>query len=87
VATNALRTAGPVWTCGCGRGGRRPAVEIVDGRAESLPRLRTPDDDDEGGRGLLLVSALARSWGSERLSAGKCVWFELAPAARLVDRV
>ena len=25
----------------------------------------------------LIVGALARAWGSERLSAGKCVWFEL----------
>jgi hypothetical protein len=66
-----------LWLRPVDDGGLR--VEIVDGRAESLPRLRTPDDDDEGGRGLLLVSALARSWGSERLSAGKCVWFELAP--------
>jgi serine phosphatase RsbU (regulator of sigma subunit)/anti-sigma regulatory factor (Ser/Thr protein kinase) len=81
VATNALRHGGPgvdLWLRSVEDGGLR--VEIVDGRAESLPRLRTPDDDDEGGRGLLLVSALARSWGSERLSAGKCVWFELAPA-------
>ena len=31
----------------------------------------------EGGRGLLIVGALARAWGTERLSAGKCVWFEL----------
>ena len=80
VATNALRHGGPgvdLWLRPVQDGGLR--VEIVDGRAESLPRLRTPEDDDEGGRGLLMVSVLARAWGSERLSAGKCVWFELAP--------
>ncbi len=43
-------------------------------------RCRRPTDDAEGGRGLLLVSALARDWGTDRLSAGKCVWFELGPA-------
>ena len=85
VATNALQHGGPgvdLWLRAVQGGGLR--VEIVDGRAESLPRMRTPDSDDEGGRGLLLVSALARAWGSERLSAGKCVWFELGPAVQPV---
>ncbi len=41
-----------------------------------LPRLRQPQAIDEGGRGLYLVSKLARSWGSTRLSTGKMVWFE-----------
>jgi hypothetical protein len=50
---------------------------MVDGRARSLPVVRSPGPDAEGGRGLLIVSALARSWGTEPLSAGKCVWFEL----------
>ena len=87
VATNALRHGGPgvdLWLRRVAEGGLR--VEIVDGRAESLPRLRTPGADDEGGRGLLLVSGLARAWGSERLSAGKCVWFELPPTAEPADR-
>jgi anti-anti-sigma factor len=43
---------------------------------------RTPDT---GGRGLLLVDALASAWGTERMTAGGeerfCVWFELTPAA------
>ncbi|HEV7931368.1 MAG TPA: SpoIIE family protein phosphatase [Actinomadura sp.] len=43
-----------------------------------LPVLRYADDDDEGGRGLQLVSRLARRWGSSRTSTGKVVWFEQA---------
>jgi len=43
-------------------------VEIGDGRAESLPPLRTPDAD-EGRRGRLL----AEDWGSQLRSAGTCV--------------
>ncbi len=43
---------------------------------------RTPET---GGRGLLLVDALASAWGTERITAegeeGFCVWFELAGAA------
>jgi PAS domain S-box-containing protein len=79
VATDALRHGGPgvdLWLRPVEDGGLR--VEIVDGRAESLPRLRIPDDDDEGGGGLLGERA-GPSWASERLPAGTCVWFEVAP--------
>ena len=78
VATNALRHGGPgvdLWVRSPAAGGLR--VELIDGRSDALPRARQPELDAEGGRGLLIVGALARAWGSERLSAGKCVWFEL----------
>ena len=80
VATNALRHGGPgvdLWLRPLPGGGLR--VELIDGRSDALPRMRRPDADAEGGRGLMIVAALARAWGSERLSAGKCVWFELDP--------
>jgi anti-anti-sigma factor len=45
-----------------------------------LPRRAT----DTGGRGLLLVDALARAWGTERATSDGeerfCVWFELGPS-------
>ncbi|NYI07848.1 ATP-binding protein [Allostreptomyces psammosilenae] len=43
-----------------------------------VPRPRAPVADDAiGGRGLLLVAALASAWGSEpRPLAGKVVWCE-----------
>ncbi|MBC7374701.1 MAG: ATP-binding protein [Frankiales bacterium] len=84
LASNALRHGGPgvdLWLRPAEGGGLR--AEVVDGYATSLPRVQDPDHDAEGGRGLLLVSALARSWGTDRLSAGKRVWFEIGP----VDRV
>nr|WSW65453.1 SpoIIE family protein phosphatase [Streptomyces sp. NBC_00995] len=34
--------------------------------------------DDESGRGLALVSSLAREWGASTTARGKTVWFELA---------
>jgi anti-sigma regulatory factor (Ser/Thr protein kinase) len=37
-----------------------------------------PDFTDEHGRGLLIVSKLARRWGVEASGDGKAVWFELA---------
>jgi len=82
LASNALRHGGPgvdLWLRPATGGGLR--VELVDGRATSLPRVQAPDADAEGGRGLLIVTVLARSWGTDRLSAGKCVWFELGPVA------
>ena len=80
VATNALRHGGPgvdLWVRRPASGGLR--VELIDGRSDALPQARQPELDAEGGRGLLIVGALARAWGSERLSAGKRVWFELDP--------
>jgi anti-sigma regulatory factor (Ser/Thr protein kinase) len=48
-----------------------------------LPILREAGGLDENGRGLFLVSRLARRWGVSRTTHGKVVWFELdlgAPA-------
>jgi len=55
-------------------------LEVSDTRTERLPELRPPQDpaDDESGRGLLLVEALADRWGVEPRSPGKCVWAECA---------
>lgn len=51
-------------------------VAVVDSSPElPVPGLRGP----QGGHGILLVSALADRWGSERYDGGKRVWFELEP--------
>lgn len=55
-------------------------VEVADGRTERLPVLQgSPDPTDEGGRGLLLVAALAERWGVEPRPglAYKIVWAEI----------
>ena len=55
-------------------------VEVTDDCAQ-LPQRRLPEDDDEAGRGLLLVDALAADWGARPAETGKTVWFSLkAPA-------
>lgn len=38
--------------------------------------------DDEFGRGLRVVSRLARGWGSSSTAQGKTVWFEQAPGGK-----
>lgn len=53
---------------------------------QHLPVLRHVTDVDEAGRGLNLISRLARRWGANRTSQGKVVWFELAlPEASLAE--
>ncbi|MFE1924966.1 SpoIIE family protein phosphatase [Streptomyces asoensis] len=51
--------------------------EVEDDDHE-LPTLLSAGPGDERGRGLRVVSALAREWGASRTAAGKSVWFELA---------
>jgi serine phosphatase RsbU (regulator of sigma subunit)/anti-sigma regulatory factor (Ser/Thr protein kinase) len=54
----------------------------VDDDDHELPALRSAGPEDEAGRGLRVVSTLARAWGASRTTAGKTVWFELTLPAR-----
>lgn len=61
--------------------GLRPeAVRLeVRDRSPDPPLLRHPEPTSTGGRGLLVVDALARDWGVSRLTGGgKGVWAEIA---------
>ncbi|MDX3232730.1 SpoIIE family protein phosphatase [Streptomyces sp. ME19-01-6] len=49
--------------------------EVSDG-SNTAPHLRRARVFDEGGRGLLLVAQLARSWGTRHGPAGKTIWAE-----------
>ncbi|MGW9299947.1 ATP-binding protein [Streptomyces cyaneofuscatus] len=82
LATNALRHGVPP-----GRGFR---VKVFLDRLEEVIRIELHDSgdgevrmadglpgvEDEGGRGLLLVSALADKWGVAERNPGKIVWCE-----------
>lgn len=60
----------------------RLRVSVTDAN-DTLPAARQASPDDESGRGLALVAALADKWGTEPRPGGigKTVWFELpAPA-------
>lgn len=60
-------------------------VEVHDGGVESdvRPSPGRGGQDDEGGRGLYIVAAVADRWGTSDGSRppGKAVWFELDPPA------
>jgi PAS domain S-box-containing protein len=51
-------------------------IEVLD-QSERLPALQTPDVEAPGGRGLLIIDALADRWGVHPRGAGKAVWFEI----------
>ena len=51
-------------------------IEVTDSSPD-LPRVYGPDPRRIGGRGLLLVAALAREWGSCPAEEGKTVWAEV----------
>lgn len=54
-------------------------VEVTDEGAATLPVVRAGGgDDDENGRGMQLVSALASAWSCYRQGSRTTTWFELA---------
>ncbi|MGV9320661.1 ATP-binding protein [Streptomyces sp. NPDC003660] len=57
-------------------------IEVTDTRSDRRPVRREPSAEDEGGRGLLLVAALADRWGvADDRFPRKIVWAELDLAA------
>ncbi|MGW2197510.1 ATP-binding protein [Streptosporangium sp. NPDC001682] len=72
------KTAGSITVC-LGLGGGMVHAEVIDdGSTTSLPFVRAADFDSDGGRGLLLVEAMATAWGTHHdPEAGTAVWFHL----------
>jgi anti-sigma regulatory factor (Ser/Thr protein kinase) len=80
LVTNSLRHAtGPIGVRLVRTAGATPVllVEVSD-PLPGLPHERAVGPDEEGGRGLHLVAAAARRWGTRPGESGKTVWFELA---------
>ncbi|MFJ3720077.1 ATP-binding protein [Streptomyces sp. NPDC090057] len=76
ILTNAVQHAeGPIGVRAC-RTDTSLTVEIGD-RSLHLPQPRSATEDDESGRGLLLVRALAGDWGVRPADDGKTTWFSL----------
>ncbi|GAA2117725.1 ATP-binding protein [Streptomyces synnematoformans] len=63
----------------CVLGDKGLRVEVSDAGDCAPPAPRRAGPDDESGRGLALVAALASRWGAypRRNGIGKTVWFEL----------
>ncbi|MEU6108170.1 ATP-binding protein [Streptomyces albidoflavus] len=58
----------------------RVRLGVVD-FSKARPVCGAAGPEDEAGRGLVLVEALAAEWGTELLPWGKRVWAELGDAA------
>lgn len=69
-----LRLAGPVLVLEVHDGGHLP------------PSRRVAAEQDENGRGLLLVEAMTTRWGYRATEGGKVVWAEIPVAATPTDR-
>ncbi len=55
----------------------RVVIEVHDVSPKPPVKSMAHDDDDEGGRGLHLVEAVATRWGHFPTRRGKAVWAEL----------
>jgi PAS domain S-box-containing protein len=73
LTTNALLHGRPPAEVRISRGERHVTLEVHDS-ATTVPRRAHPGNDDEHGRGLLLVSLLAERWGTRPTPEGKAVW-------------
>lgn len=76
LATNAIRHARTTFSLCADLTQHGLRVEVADGAAE-LPVIQHPRATEPRGRGLLIVSEMADSWGSQATPDGKLVWFEL----------
>lgn len=78
LTSNVVKHTGSQPTLRVVRQGEVIRIEVGDARPRVIPVEQDVDTDAESGRGLLLVSSLATSWGYERDGAQKLTWAELA---------
>jgi PAS domain S-box-containing protein len=76
IVTNAVRHALAPLELRLHLTSREIITEITDDNTH-LPHRHLADPGDEGGRGLMLVDALASDWGTRPADTGKTVWFTL----------
>ncbi|WP_371791243.1 ATP-binding protein [Streptomyces sp. NBC_01471] len=84
LITNAVRHApgGPI-AASAALNNKALRIAVID-TSSDIPEVSLPDTDDEGGRGLFLVTALADRHGFDPLPSGKRCWAEFAFSAPLL---
>jgi anti-sigma regulatory factor (Ser/Thr protein kinase) len=87
LVTNAVVHAGTDIDLRVQVDGERLRVEVVDHTPGLLHvDSHSASDEREGGRGLLLLDALAAEWGTRHFREGKSVWFVLTTGPETADR-
>ena len=76
LVANAVLHARTAFRVSVDLDGDRLRVEVHDA-SDDAPVRRDPGPRATGGRGVLIVDALADRWGVEPDGDGKAVWFEL----------
>ncbi|MEW9518828.1 ATP-binding protein [Streptomyces tubercidicus] len=75
IANAVLHSSGPCDVV-VSRNADRLRVDVTD-TGQTLPSAVSAGPNDESGRGLRLVDALADAWGMRLESGGKTMWFEI----------
>ncbi|MEW1830366.1 ATP-binding protein [Streptomyces sp. NPDC088196] len=82
LATNAaIHTGAATFGASVTRTSRGSVRIVVTDTSRTRPAPVATPGEDEHGRGLLLVAALADGWGSELVHGGKRVWADLSVTA------
>jgi anti-sigma regulatory factor (Ser/Thr protein kinase) len=81
LATNAVIHAHGDFVVGIEAGVEWIWVGVVDHAVETAPHT-PPSSQSIGGRGLLIVDAVAPRWGAKPIDGSKIVWFALQRPSR-----
>ena len=81
LVANAVEHAGATSVVLVNRGEGGVRIEVRD-PGEGTPAPQSPPGPAERGRGLMIVSALASSWGVQQAERSKTVWVELGQPRR-----
>ena len=84
LVTNALTASTADWTITLRLfSGTDSLLILVWDQSGELPEQRDPDDDEIGGRGLIVVEALSDAWGAvQGARGGKVVWARIGTAIK-----
>ncbi len=76
LVTNALQASCEYVCINVGIDLGRVRIVVTDD-ARGWPTMKRPGPNDPNGRGLMIIDAIAESWGVERIGPNKAVWAEL----------
>ena len=74
LVTNAIQHAGTTLTVDIAHSPEALWIAVTDGDAHNRPRRSAAAPDDERGRGVFLIEALAQDFGVRDVPGGKQVW-------------